>query len=256
MTTSALLFTGSSSPCLFFLILFWHASHLGFLLQEVSEFSICDCRLVSDLLVISPHLLFELGNVFGIKELIGWCILEHNKTRSRWNQSISAYFYKKKKIPYLPQLGLTKRKGIHKGLSYDWQAAIQIFCLLHVKHKLRVFKDVDPEAQRQTVKTGYIELNTRTLNTFCALISLCRLFLVIPPHLYLLVFQMCSTSGSVIFRLSACVSRKSKKYLTAGGALEFVSPQMDLNRFSTYECTATWREKDARWCCPLNIMRT
>lgn len=35
------------------------------------------------------------------------------------------------------------------------------------------------------------------------------------PHL--LVFQMCSVSGSVMPRLSACSSRKSKKYLTASG---------------------------------------
>lgn len=33
----------------------------------------------------------------------------------------------------------------------------------------------------------------------------------------LLVFQMCSVSGSVMPRLSACSSRKSKKYLTASG---------------------------------------
>lgn len=33
----------------------------------------------------------------------------------------------------------------------------------------------------------------------------------------LLVFQMCRVSGSVMPRLSACSSRKSKKYLTARG---------------------------------------
>lgn len=34
---------------------------------------------------------------------------------------------------------------------------------------------------------------------------------------HLLVFQMCRVSGSVMPRLSACSSRKSKKYLTARG---------------------------------------
>ena len=61
---------------------------------------------------------------------------------------------------------------------------------------------------------------------------------------YLLVFQMCSTSGSVIFMFSAWASRKSKKYLTACGALQFGIPQIDLNRFSTYECTATLKRNN------------
>lgn len=45
--------------------------------------------------------------------------------------------------------------------------------------------------------------------------------------------------------LSACASKKSKKYLTARGTLQCVAPQMDLNRFSTNECTATFKE--AEW---------
>lgn len=56
---------------------------------------------------------------------------------------------------------------------------------------------------------------------------------------YLLVFQMCSTSGSLILLLSPWASRKSKKYLMAGGVLRLGVPQIVLNRFSTNECTAT-----------------
>ena len=37
---------------------------------------------------------------------------------------------------------------------------------------------------------------------------------------HLLVFQMCSVSSSTLSCLSACSSRKSKKYLTAGGTTE------------------------------------
>lgn len=54
---------------------------------------------------------------------------------------------------YLPQLGLTKREGVHEGLSDDGQAAVQMRRLLHVKNELRVFEDVDPKAQRQTERT-------------------------------------------------------------------------------------------------------
>ena len=52
---------------------------------------------------------------------------------------------------YLPQLSLTERKRIHKSLSDDRQAAVQIWRLRHVEYKLGVLDDVDPEAKGQTV---------------------------------------------------------------------------------------------------------
>lgn len=59
----------------------------------------------------------------------------------------------------------------------------------------------------------------------------------------LLVFQMCSTSGSVILITSACLSRKSKKYLMACGTLVYGLPHTDRKRFSTNECTATFESQ-------------
>lgn len=66
---------------------------------------------------------------------------------------------------------------------------------------------------------------------------------VLITRMYLLVFQMWTTSGSVIFLLSAWASRKSKKYLMATGALLLGKLQMLLKRFSTTEWMATWKVK-------------
>lgn len=53
--------------------------------------------------------------------------------------------------PYLPQLLLRERKGVHEGLGDDGQTAIDVGCLLNVKDKLRVLQDVHPEAKREAV---------------------------------------------------------------------------------------------------------
>lgn len=58
--------------------LYWNGHYLWLLLQEGLKFCACAWRLVSDLLVVSFHFLLELGNVFGIQELVGWCVLEHS----------------------------------------------------------------------------------------------------------------------------------------------------------------------------------
>lgn len=90
-----------------------------------------------------------------------------------------------------------------------------------------------------------------------------------PAHItwaYLLVFQIWTTSGSVIFLLSAWASRKSKKYLMATGALLLGKLQMLLKSFSTTEWIATWKVRkrtvlllhkkligflvSERWACP------
>lgn len=76
---------------------------------------------------------------------------------------------------------------------------------------------------------------TRLLQTACTPVPITRM--------YLLVFQMWTTSGSVIFLLSAWASRKSKKYLMATGALLLGKLQMLLKRFSTTEWMATWKVK-------------
>lgn len=76
---------------------------------------------------------------------------------------------------------------------------------------------------------------TTLLQTACTPVPITRM--------YLLVFQMWTTSGSVIFLLSAWASRKSKKYLMATGALLLGKLQMLLKRFSTTEWMATWKIK-------------
>lgn len=63
------------------------------------------------------------------------------------------------------------------------------------------------------------------------------------PWVYLLVFHMWTTSGSVIFLLSAWASKKSKKYLIATGALLLGKLQMLLKSFSTTEWIATWKQQ-------------
>lgn len=73
-----------------------------------------------------------------------------------------------------------------------------------------------------------------------------------PAHIiraYLLVFHIWTTSGSVIFLLSAWASRKSKKYLMATGALLLGKLQMLLKSFSTTEWIATWKVR--KWIVPL-----
>lgn len=113
--------------------------------------------------------------------------------------------------------------------------------LLNVEHKLRVLDDVDPVAKWQTAKPQ----NQNGLENFITcLVEPFTNFHIERTTPYLLVFQMCNTSGSLTFMLSACVSKKSKKYLTATGTLQCVVPQMDLNRFSTNECTATFKEAE------------
>ena len=59
------------------------------------------------------------------------------------------------------------------------------------------------------------------------------------PHL--LVFQMCSVSGSEMPLFSACSSRKSKKYLTASGGLSSRMLRMALNRSSRNFCSVPCR---------------
>lgn len=59
------------------------------------------------------------------------------------------------------------------------------------------------------------------------------------PHL--LVFQMCSVSGSEMPLFSACSSRKSKKYLTASGGLSSRMLRMALNRSSRNFCSVPYR---------------
>ena len=58
---------------------------------------------------------------------------------------------------------------------------------------------------------------------------------------HLLVFQMCRVSGSEIPLLSACSSRKSKKYLTARGGLSSRMLRMALNRSSRNFCSVPYR---------------
>lgn len=68
------------------------------------------------------------------------------------------------------------------------------------------------------------------------------------PWAYLLVFHMWTTSGSVIFLLSAWASKKSKKYLMATGALLLGKLQMLLKSFSTTEWIATWKVTKLIFC--------
>lgn len=92
--------------------------------------------------------------IFGlIQSWFHLCLLS-KKRRGNWTSctaSCNKTFWDICPGLYLPQLNLTERKGVHEGLSDDIQAAVQIRRLLHVEHKLRVFHDVDPEAQGQTV---------------------------------------------------------------------------------------------------------
>lgn len=51
------------------------------------------------------------------------------------------------------QLVLSNGTGVHEGLCDDREHCINVVRRLHVKNKLRVLHNVDPEAQRQTGDT-------------------------------------------------------------------------------------------------------
>lgn len=80
-------------------------------------------------------------------------------------------------------------------------------------------------------------------------IHLCNYTPMPVTQMYLLVFHMWTTSGSVILLLSAWASRKSKKYLMATGALLLGRLQILRKRFSTTEWIATWesRKRGVLW---------
>lgn len=54
--------------------------------------------------------------------------------------------------PYLPQLLLCEREGVHECLCNHWQTAVYVWGLLNVKDKLRVLQNVYPEAKRKAVQ--------------------------------------------------------------------------------------------------------
>lgn len=54
---------------------------------------------------------------------------------------------------YPAQLVLSDGTGVHEGLSDDGEHCVHVVRRLHVKDKLRVLHNVDPETQRQTGDT-------------------------------------------------------------------------------------------------------
>lgn len=103
-------------------------------------------------------------------------------------------------------------------------------------------------------KPHLILLITRDTFHFCKYISKKHTPPAYIPWAYLLVFHMWTTSGSVIFLLSAWASKKSKKYLMATGALLLGKLQMLLKSFSTTEWIATWKITKLIFCyCYIRI---
>ena len=50
-------------------------------MQELLELRAVDWWLVPDLLVVGPHFLLVLGDIFGIEQFIGWVMLEQREGR-------------------------------------------------------------------------------------------------------------------------------------------------------------------------------
>lgn len=67
-----------------------------------------------------------VGDVFSVEELIGGRVFS--------------------------QFVLRRRTGVHEGLSHHGEAGVRDAVLMDVKHKLWVFDDVHPKAQRKTAE--------------------------------------------------------------------------------------------------------
>lgn len=96
--------------------------------------------------------------------------------------------------------------------------------MLLVKLRLSINVNTKP-------KPWYKHVHTLSLLLLCSLYS---------STAYLLVFQMCSVSSSTLLCLSACSSRKSKKYLTAGGTTELEHKTLR-KKSSTNCCSVPWK---------------
>ena len=107
---------------------------------------------------------------------------------------------------------------------------------LFIKH----FMDLKLYSRSITVSSSISNLLTSSGSLSyisCFIIYNCPYFkLLFPlPTTYLLLFHVCTTSGSVRLWRSAWASRKSKRYLTAGGRLLFTD-RIVPNKSSTNFC--------------------